>query len=324
MRYGYYPGCSLSHSAKPYGDSIQSIRTPLDIELKEVEDWNCCGATEYVALNKTAAFALVGRNLALGSQEGFETLVTPCSACYLNLKKTDHYMGKYKDLDKKTNEALAAGGLSYKPGSLKVRHMLDIVVNDIGFDKIREHVTRPLEGLKVASYYGCLIVRPEFEEFFDDPEFPTHMDTLMETLGADVVDFSMKTHCCGGHMPQISTDTAYSLIYGILNEAQKNGADLLVTICPMCQLNLDAYQAQVNKQYKTKFNLPILYFTQMMGLAFGASEKELGLGKEFVQAAPALKKIGKAVEKAQEKPKRRKRGDKTLPMPQKKVEVKYG
>lgn len=324
MRYGYYPGCSLSRSAKPYDDSIKAISGPLNIEMAEIEDWNCCGATEYVALNKNAAYALIGRNLALGSRSGSETMVAPCSACYLNLKKTDHYMGKHDDLNVKTNKALAAGGLSYEPGSLQIRHMLDVVVNDIGFDRVREKVTRPLEGLKVAAYYGCLIVRPEFEQFFDDPEFPNHLDTLMETLGAEAVDFSMKTRCCGGHMPQISADTAYDLIYGILSDANRKEADVIVTICPMCQLNLDAYQNQVNKQYGTDFELPILYFTQMMGLAMGFSEKELGLGKEFIKASPVLKKIGTDTRKPQSKRRRRKRDDKSIPMPQPRAEVKNG
>ncbi len=202
--------------------------------------------------------------------------------------------------------------------------MLDVVVNDIGFEKVRENVIRPLEGLKVAAYYGCLIVRPEFDDPFDDPEFPTSLDALMEALGAEVVDFSMKTNCCGGHMPQISVDTAYDLIYGILNDAQTKGADIIVTICPMCQLNLDAYQAQVNKQYNSRFNLPILYFTQMIGLAMGLSEKELGIGKEFIQAAPILKKIGTKSEETGEKTRKRRRDDKSIPMPQKRMEVKHG
>jgi len=317
MKYGYYPGCSLSRSALPYDVSTKAILEPLGLELTEVEDWNCCGATEYFSINKTAAYALVARNLAIAAdQDGFEDIVAPCSACFLNLKKTDHYMGEYEKIGKKTNEALAAGGLSYTPGSLRVRHLIEVVVEDIGYDAIAEKVTHPLKGLRVAPYYGCLIVRPEFNgNNFDNPEYPMHMDRLMDTLGADVVDFPMKAHCCGGHMTQISSETAFELIRRILHNADEYEADAIVTICPMCQLNLDAYQSQVNRHFGTKYNLPILYFTQMIGLALGLKPEELGIGKEIVSASRALRKIGAEVEEEAAIPVRRRRDDKSLPMP---------
>jgi heterodisulfide reductase subunit B len=317
MKYGYYPGCSLSRSALPYDVSTKAILEPLGLELTEVEDWNCCGATEYFSINKTAAYALVARNLAIAAnQDGFEDIIAPCSACFLNLKKTDHYMGEYEKIGKKTNEALAAGGLSYTPGSLRVRHLIEVVVEDVGYDAIAEKVTHPLKGLRVAPYYGCLIVRPEFNgNNFDNPEYPMHMDRLMDTLGADVVDFPMKAHCCGGHMTQISSETAFELIRRILHNADEYEADAIVTICPMCQLNLDAYQSQVNRHFGTKYNLPILYFTQMIGLALGLKPEELGIGKEIVSASRALRKIGAEVEEEAAIPARRRRDDKSLPMP---------
>jgi heterodisulfide reductase subunit B len=317
MKYGYYPGCSIGHSALPYAISTKAILEPLGLEFSEVEDWNCCGATEYFSINQIAAYALVARNLALASkQEGINDLVAPCSACYLNLKKTDNYMGKYEKIGKNTNEALAAGGLSYKPGSLRIRHLLEVVVEDVGFDAIAEKVTNPLKGLRVAPYYGCLIVRPQFdEEGFDNPEYPVHLDQLLDRLGADVVDFPMKAHCCGGHMTQISSDTAFELIRRILHNANEYEADVIVTICPMCQLNLDAYQSQVNHHFGTDFNLPVLYFTQLIGLAMGLTPEELGIGKEIVSASNALRKIGAEVEEEAAPPKRRRRDDKSLPMP---------
>ena len=317
MKYGYYPGCSLSRSALPYDVSTKAILEPLGLELTEVEDWNCCGATEYFSINKTAAYALVARNLAIAAdQDGFEDIIAPCSACFLNLKKTDHYMGEYEKIGKKTNEALASGGLSYTPGSLRVRHLIEVVVEDVGYDAIAEKVTHPLKGLRVAPYYGCLIVRPEFNgNNFDNPEYPMHMDRLMDTLGADVVDFPMKAHCCGGHMTQISSETAFELIRRILHNADEYEADAIVTICPMCQLNLDAYQSQVNRHFGTKYNLPILYFTQMIGLALGLKPEELGIGKEIVSASRALRKIGAEVEEEAAIPVRRRRDDKSLPMP---------
>ena len=316
MKYGYYPGCSLSDSAKPYDVSARAVAEALGMELEEIEDWNCCGATEYFSVSKLPAYALVARNLALAAdQDGLEHLTAPCSACYLNLRKTDHYMGKYPDLAKKTNEALAAGGLAYDPGSLKVRHLLEVVVQDVGFEAIAEKVRVPLSGLRVAPYYGFLIVRPDFDNGgFDDPEYPQQLDLLLDALGADVIDFPMKAHCCGGHMTQISEDTAFELIRQILHNAEEYEADAIVTICPMCQLNLDAYQSQVNRHFKTKYKIPVLYFTQMIGLAIGMEPRKLGIGKEFVSARKALAKIGTAIEEEAE-PVRRRRDDRSLPMP---------
>jgi heterodisulfide reductase subunit B len=284
-----------------------------------VEDWNCCGATEYFSINAIPAYALVGRNLALAAQQKLngngQQLVAPCSACFLNLKKTDHYMGESNDLNAKVNEALGAGGLHYEPGSVEVRHLLDIFVNDVGFDAIAEKVTKPLYNLRVAPYYGCLVTRPAKIESFDAAEYPTTLDTLMEKLGATVVDFPPKAHCCGGHMTQISEDVALELIRRLLKNAADYEADVIVTLCPMCQFNLDAYQDAVNKKFGTDYKIPILYFTQMIGLALGIDPKALGFGKELVNAKPALAKIGL---EAPPKPKKKRPPKEALPMPNKK------
>ena len=322
MRYAYYPGCSLTHSAAPYDLSTRAIAGPLGLALEEVEDWNCCGATEYISINKAAAYALVGRNLALAArQDGLQDLVAPCSACYLNLRKADHYMGKYPELRDQTNQALAAGGLHYDPGSIRIRHLLNVVVEDVGLEAIKSKVVRPLDGLRVAPYYGCLIGRPQFNGGDIDPEYPTHLDHLLKNLGAEVVDFPLKTHCCGGHMTQISADTAYELIRRLLHNAAEYDADLIVTACPMCQLNLDAYQSQVNRHFSTDYHLPVLFFTQMIGLALGMEPAALGIGREIVSAGPALGRIGKAAPEAPAAPRRRKRDDKALPMPRQREEA---
>jgi heterodisulfide reductase subunit B len=282
----------MERNARAYHTSLMSIAEPLGLELVEVEDWNCCGATEYFSINDIPAYALVGRNLAIASQQnGFEKLVAPCSACFLNLKKTDHNMGEYEEINHKVNTALKAGGLQYQPGSVSIHHILEIIVQDVGLEAIKEKVQKPLYELKVAPYYGCLIPRPSAMDSFDDPEQPTSMDTLLTALGATVVYFPLKAQCCGGHMTQISEQTALELIRRLLKNADDNGADLISTVCPMCQLNLDAYQNAVNAHYGTKYNIPIIYFTQLIGLAFGIPEKELGFGKEIVSAQPALAKI---------------------------------
>jgi heterodisulfide reductase subunit B len=308
--YAYYPGCSLQSTAHAYDTSARRVGEMLGITFQELEDWNCCGATEYFTINALPAYSLVARNLSLAAEQGNPDLVAPCSLCFLNLRKTDKYMGEHADLNDKVNQALAAGGMHYEPGSVTVRHLLDVITTDIGYDAIAEKVTRPLSGLRLAPYYGCLIVRPDTQY---NPEYPTHLDELLRVLGATVVDFPMKTHCCGGHMTQISEETAYELIRRLLQNASDYEADAIVTLCPMCQLNLDAYQPQVNRMFGTHYNIPALYFTQMMALAFGLGEKEAGFGSEIVSPAAALRKIGQEEEPQQRAPKRR---DKTaLPMP---------
>ena len=314
MKYGYYPGCSLEKNAIAYHESAMAATKPFGVEFVEIDDWNCCGATEYIALNLTAAYSLVARNLAIAAkQDNNGQVVAPCSACFLNLSKAAQYLAESPALNDKVNTALAAGGMHYDPGHLRVRHLLDIVVNDIGYAAIAEKVTKPLKGLRIAPYYGCLIVRPAFQGVFDDPEYPTTLDKLMKTLGATVVDYPMKAHCCGGHMTQISQSTGLELIRQLLQNAVDNQADVIVTLCPMCQLNLDAYQNDVNKFFKTNYKIPILYFTQVMGLALGIPAAELGIGKEFIDARPALAKIG--VEVPESEALKKKPSKEALPMP---------
>jgi heterodisulfide reductase subunit B len=316
-KYLFYPGCSLQKSARPYQDSTLALQGTLDFKLEEVKDWNCCGATEYKSLHPMAAVALEGRNLALAEKQvdGSRTLVAPCSACYLNLAKAEHYMREDTGLADKVNTALAAGGLHYNPGSVDVRHLLDVMVNDIGLDTIKSKVKKPLAGLRIAPYYGCMIVRPDPDHRYDNHEYPMALDRLVKALGAEVIDFPMKAHCCSGHMTQVSPKVAFELIRRLVHSATEYKADMMVTLCPMCQLNLDAYQVEMNRFFKTDYHMPVLYFTQIMGLAFGKSASELGIGKEFVDARPALSKIGVDVPVMDEAaPRRGKKAD-GLPMP---------
>lgn len=318
MKYSYFPGCSLERNAAAYDVSTMAIAKPLGLEFVEVDDWNCCGATEYISLNLTAAYALVARNLAQATKnDGLKQLVAPCSACYLNLRKTDKYMGDSPKLAEKVNLALSAGGLTYKPGTLKIRHLLDVVVNDVGYEALTEKVTRPLKGLRVAPYYGCMIVRPEFGgngSKFDDTEYPTTLDKLLKALGAEVVDFPLKAHCCGGHMTQISEATGFELIRQLVKGASDYEADLIVTLCPMCQLNLDGFQSAMNRHFKTNYKMPVLYFTQLIGLALGLDAHKLGIGAELVDARPALTKIGVEVPEPAT-PKKKRPAKEELPMP---------
>jgi heterodisulfide reductase subunit B len=316
--YLLYPGCSMEASAKAYYDSLWKVAEPIGLKMKEIEDWNCCGATEYLGISLTPAYSLISRNLALAAQQanGNRTVVAPCSACFLNLAKADYYMREQPKLGTMVNKALAAGGLSYKPGSLDIRHLLDVMIYDIGLDVIKSKVICPLKGLRVAPYLGCMVPRPDYEHRWSDHEHPIELDLLLKALGAEVIDFPLKTHCCGGHMSQIGPDTAFELIHRLITSADHYKADLMATLCPMCQMNLDAYQMETNHHFGTSYHMPIVFFTQLMGLAFGMSAKELGFGLEIVSAKKALAKIGVEAPEPVTPVAARPRKVEGLPMPQ--------
>ena len=317
-KYMLYPGCSMESSAKAYNDSLKAIAPTIKLDLEEIDDWNCCGATEYVGISLTPAYSLISRNLALAARQAggrADTIVAPCSACYLNLAKADHYMLERPLLGENVNKALAAGGLSYQPGSMKIRHLLDVIINDIGLDQVKEAVVKPLKGLRVAPYLGCMVPRPDYEQRWSDHEHPVELDLLLKALGAEVIDFPLKTHCCGGHMTQIGPATAFELIRRLISSADQYHADLMVTVCPMCQMNLDAYQTETNRHFGTNYHMPIIFFTQLMGVAFGKEPAELGFGKELVDARPALSRIGVEMPVAEPAAKPKKTKKTGLPMP---------
>ena len=244
----------------------------LGVELQELEDWNCCGATAYMAVDEAKACVLAARNLALAEQQGDLPLMAPCAACYLVLNKTKHYFHDYPAMKETMDRALGAVGLHYS-GDTPVRHPLDILINDVGLEAMKQKVRKPLKGLKVAPYYGCQLVRPYAT--FDDQYNPTTMDRLLEALGATVVRYPLKTKCCGGSLTGTVPEAGIRMVYILLNEAKKRGADCLATVCPLCQFNLDAYHAPVTAQYGPVL-LPTVYFTQLMGLAFGLPEQRAG------------------------------------------------
>ena len=285
--YTYFPGCSCSHGgAKAYGWSAQAVSKVLDTELIEIDDWNCCGSTPYSSVDELASFCLSARNLALAEKRGLD-LVTPCSSCYVILNRTNSYLKEYPEVKAKVDEALAAGDLEYH-GTVRVRHLLDVFVNDIGYDEINSKVKKNLNGLKVAPYYGCQVVRPR--PSFDHPEYPHSLDNLVASLGGEPVPFPLKSRCCGGSLIISEEALALDLIRKLLDSAVSNGAECLVTVCPLCQTNLDAYQGQVNKRFKTNFDLPVLFFTQLMGVAFGLNEADLGLRTNIIPVKRVLAK----------------------------------
>jgi len=281
--YALFPGCS-GDADTMYYRSAQAVCPLLDIELIEIEDWNCCGATPYISINNLEATCVAARNLALAQKTGLD-LVTSCSCCYVIQNQTDSHLREYPELREKVSEALAAGGLQYQ-GGVRVRHLLEILVNDVGYEAISSKVKKGLEGLKVACYYGCLVVRPKLG--FDDPEFPQSLDRLMESLGAEPTPFHLKSRCCGGALILPEEGLVQGLIHKLLENALAGGAECIVTVCPLCHTNLDAYQAKVNRRFKTNYHLPVLYLPQLMGLAFGIDSGSLDLEKLMISPKKVL------------------------------------
>jgi len=278
MSYVYYPGCSLESSAKAYDLSTRWVFRRLRVELAELDDWNCCGATMYMSIKETISLAFSARNLALAERMKAD-IIAPCSSCYTILNKTNHVLSENFILREKVNQSLKRVGLKYHL-TTKVRHPLDVLVNDIGIEAVVAEAESRLEGIRVAPYYGCQIVRPD--GFFDDKENPTTMDRLFQALGAKIVYFPVKIRCCGGMLMTTFQDVALRLNMEILASAVENGADCIVTTCPLCQINLDAYQDKINKKYGYHIQMPVLFFTQLLAHALGASKKEAGFGQNMV------------------------------------------
>lgn len=282
MKYLYYPGCSLKSTGRAYEESMLSVFNALQIPLQELEDWNCCGATAYMAISELKSFALSARNFSLAhrqSGDGAAHLVVPCAACYLGLTKAKHYLDENPDLAGHVSQGLAAAGLTYD-NSARIRHPLDVLTNDIGLDKVKAQVKHRLEGLKVACYYGCQLVRPYAE--FDDQHEPKTMDKIVTALGAKVVDWPLKTRCCGGSLTGTVEDVGLRLSYILLREAKRRGADLIATACPLCQFNLECYQSKMSRRFGETVDIPVAYFTQLLGAAMGLPKKSLGLHRLFV------------------------------------------
>jgi heterodisulfide reductase subunit B len=283
MKYTYYPGCSLHGACGPYDTSLKRVMTLLGHELDELEDWNCCGATMYMSVRETVALSVSARNLALAEKSG-TTLMAPCSACYTTLMKTNRYLRDVPKMREQVQEALAEADMSYNM-TVKVRHPLDIIVNDIGVDSVVRRAKRRLDGLKVAPYYFCQIVRPE--PGFDDRDWPTSMDQLFSALGAEMVYYPDRVRCCGGMLMTTYPDVGKELTGGLLETAIRNGADVIITTCPLCQINLEGYQDKV-KTGNGKKEIPVIFFTQLLGLALGDSSENLDLHRSMVPLGERL------------------------------------
>jgi heterodisulfide reductase subunit B len=284
--YSYYPGCSLEVSCKPYEDSVKETFLGLGIGLKEVEDWNCCGATLTVGVAETSAAYLSARNMAIAEKEKND-LAVPCSACFTALKKQEHVLADRKDIKEKVNGLLKEENLEYK-GSVRVRHVLEILVNDAE-KEIKAAVKKPLKGIKVAAYYGCQIVRPKSE--IDDPDNPVIMDNLVKWLGADSVPYPARTKCCAALLMQTRPEVAEPMAAEILASAKQSGADCIVTACPLCMINLESYQDRLSAKFKKDLHIPVLYFTQLLGYSMGIPIEKLGIKGNFIDPGKVLAKV---------------------------------
>jgi len=272
--YAYYPGCSMEATGAPVEASIHAIAKPLDINFMELEDWTCCGSSPLAGVDKFKAIGITARVLALAEKTGLD-LVTPCSSCYTILREANDLLKEDHDLSDKIRSTLSAAGMTYN-GTVNVRHVVEVLFNDLGTDVLKSKIVRPLTGLKVACYHGCQQVRPSYG--YDDPEYPDWLDKMVVSLGAETVNFPLKARCCGSSLVISEPDTAIELIYKLLQNASDNGAQAIVTTtCPLCHLAIDGYQASVNRKYKTKFNLPALAITQLIAFAIGLDFKASGL-----------------------------------------------
>ncbi|MGE5679574.1 MAG: CoB--CoM heterodisulfide reductase iron-sulfur subunit B family protein [Bacillota bacterium] len=286
MAYGYYPGCSLHATAKEFGISMRAVCKAFNIELTEVEDWNCCGATPGHTTKEELGIALPYSNLVNASKQGLENIVAPCAACYNRLKTAD-YSVKHSELLKERMHSIIG---EEKGKDVKIFNILEFFKDIYGLDRLKAAVKRPLKNLTAACYYGCLLVRPSKIMQFDDEEDPKSMDEIMSALGAKTVDWSNKTECCGGSHAIPQTNIVLELARKIFSSAEKAGADCIVVACPLCHANLDMRQQQINAKYGTKFSIPVFYITEMIGLALDIKPKELGMGSHFVDPMKVVSK----------------------------------
>jgi heterodisulfide reductase subunit B len=273
MKYQYYPGCSLEATALEYNLSTRAVMAALGAELLEIEDWTCCGASAAEATSYLLSLALPARNLAVAEKrDDAKEILVPCSACYLNLKKVEQKIQTEAPLLDKLNDILSGEELQLN-GTTRVRHLLDVMATDLGPDTIRAKVENNLANFRIAPYYGCQCLRPY--AVFDDPEMPRSMEPLLQAVGAKIHPWKMGGKCCGASHMNTKMEVGLKLVTAILQGAQ--GADAIVTVCPMCQMNLEAYQHRISRMQNMDLRITVLYLPQLIGIALGLKDQELRL-----------------------------------------------
>jgi heterodisulfide reductase subunit B len=287
MKISYFPGCTLKNHAKNFEDSAICALNNLGIEVQELDRWNCCGTVFSFATDDLIHHVAPVRNLIRVKEQDSDKVMTLCAMCYNTLKRSNHRMQNDQESLDIINDLMYREDVKYE-GDVTVYHLLELLKEGIKFENLATKVVKPIKNLKVASYYGCLLVRPK-EIGFDDEENPTILDNLMEALGADPIDFPYKTECCAAYQTVDNPEIVADRTYQILTSAQDQGAEVVVVSCPLCAFNLDHRQKHTQKKYPEFKNIPILYFTQLLALALGCSEETLRLDLHHVDPKPILK-----------------------------------
>jgi heterodisulfide reductase subunit B len=288
MKVGYYPGCSLQETAAAYDRSARGVCRELGVTLTEIPDWACCGSSPALKMNALLSTALGSHNLALAEKSKLDPVVIPCPFCFRRLLSSQQETQADQALKARVERAIQAE----LNGSPEVLSLLGFLRYSLGLEPIRARVRKPLNGLKVLPYYGCYLVKPSAVTRYDDPENPVSMDELLNALGAEVLTWDFKTECCGASLAVSKTDTVCELSGRLIREAVYRGADALVVACQLCQANLDMRQDRIGKQDGKKYALPVLYFTQLMGMAFGLPAKEMLVRRHLVSPMKLLKSKG--------------------------------
>ncbi|MGE4506717.1 MAG: CoB--CoM heterodisulfide reductase iron-sulfur subunit B family protein [Desulfovibrionaceae bacterium] len=284
LKYAYYPGCSGEGSSKEYDSSTRAMCAELGIELVDIPDWNCCGSTPAHAVDHLLSASLAARNLTIAQDMDVGGVVTPCPSCLKNLKTARLRMARPAFRAEVERIMGRAAGID-----LPVVSVLEALTIRLASAPLAEKVRNPLKGLKVVPYYGCLMNRPPDVMAFDDPENPVALDNILANLGAQVLPFSLKVDCCGASLGVTKRQVVTRLSGRILAAAVEAGADAVVTACPMCQMNLDMRQGQVNHDTRSDFHIPVFYYSQLVGLATGQSEASMGMNKLCVSPDKVLR-----------------------------------
>ena len=293
MKVSYFPGCTLNTTGKGFDNAVRASCSAVGLELVELPDWNCCGATfpliidNMLELAAPAHVLVAARDAALGADVNGNLVTTACTTCYNVIKRTNHFIRQHPD----ERERIEAFIEAQYAGEVEVKDILHLLRDDVGFDAVAEKVQKPLTDLKVACYYGCMVLRPPTEVAYDDPDHPQSLDDLMAALGATPVDFPHKNECCGAYLAVKAPDVTREMVYTILKSAQAAGAEAVATNCPLCQFNLDKQQAEMQKIHAGYQSVPVFYFSQLMGLALGLDIEDYGWGRHYIDPQAVLERF---------------------------------
>jgi heterodisulfide reductase subunit B2 len=280
MNIGYYPGCALHGSSDDYEQSVRGCLGALNVDLHELDDWICCGATAAHSLNHKLAVALPARSLAIAERDGCEDLLAPCPMCSAQLLKANTALVQSSSLREEISSAVELPVV----GKTNVLNLIQ-VFQRIGLEELKSKATRTLGEFKPACYYGCLLVRPPETLRFDDCEHPSSMETILSGLGAAPVEWNYKTECCGAGMTMCNEQTVLDLSHKIISNAAAHGANCVVVACPMCHVNLDMKQADIERKYGVRHGMTVYYLSDLVGMALGLSGNQLGVDRHFVAAS---------------------------------------